>query len=325
LLDIAKIETNTVELEHIPFDLTDLLRAALQVFTVKAEEKGIELVLQSAPTLHAVYYGDPARIRQVVFNLLSNAIKFTEKGKVTLRLEAALRDSQMVDVTVSVKDSGIGIPTEKRGMIFETFTQADASTTRKFGGTGLGLAISRKLIERMGGKISVNSMEGKGSTFVVQLPLMICREAVTAESNLARLLPVHSEPADEKPSILLVEDHQPNILIATSYLDNIHCEYDVVSTGAEAVQKIKEKCYSLVLMDIQIPGMDGYEATQHIRTVEKEEARPPVPIIAMTAHALSGDRRKCLAAGMNDYISKPFDSEVLYRKIEQYLSLQPVD
>ncbi len=320
LLDLTKIETSSVEFERISFHLPELLRETFHIMELKAKEKGLALSLDIDPKLHPIYYGDPMRIRQIVLNLLSNAVKFTESGKIILRMRGLQRGNDRMDIIISVSDTGIGIPREKHECVFENFVQADASTTRKFGGTGLGLAISKKLTEQMHGKISVDSAPGKGSTFTVRLPLIISL-APAAKLSISPQpeLSVESLVTDKKPHILLVEDNPSNALIATTYLDVMHCTYDTAACGAEALQKFKEKSYSLILMDIQMHDMDGYEVASTIRTLEKEKALPATPIIAITAHTLRDDRQKCLSAGMNDYITKPLLPEELQRKIKKFL------
>jgi PAS domain S-box-containing protein len=322
VLDIAKIETCVLELEHIPFDLPKLVSDALHMMHIKAQEKGLELVMENQLNLHPTYYGDPSRIRQIVLNLLGNALKFTEKGKITLRLNGRPRNQELMDIMITVKDSGIGIPAKKRDDIFENFTQADASITRKFGGTGLGLAICKKLVERMGGTISVNSMEGKGSTFVIHLPLAISEEVTRPEGKHKEASSTVIPMTQRKPHILLVEDYQANIIIAETYLESLNCTCDIASSGMEAIRKLEKNRYDLILMDVQMHDMDGYETTKYIRKMEQRNGQSSIPIIAVTAHALTGDKEKCLAAGMNDYISKPFSPKELARKLECYLKLK---
>lgn len=298
LLDIAKIENNSVELENIPFNIISLLQEAADVSRVKADEKGLTLELQDEVTNGEWYLGDPMRINQIVLNLLSNAIKFTDSGSIILRSETWPNDLGTPDLAISVIDNGIGIPLEKQKDIFDMFTQADASITRRFGGTGLGLAICRKLAERMGGRIDLSSLPGKGSTFTLIVPL----EA----ANIANTYAAPAEDTKEHPPagrygrILLVEDHHPNILIASTLLEGFGYRYDIAYNGEQALECLSRNTYSLVLMDVQMPGMDGFETTRILRSRESQGKR--IPIIAMTAHALSGDRKRCLQAGMDDYI-----------------------
>jgi PAS domain S-box-containing protein len=319
LLDIAKIEANSIEFEHLSFDLSALLKEVMSILAVKAQEKGLELI-EDNHLRHHLYWGDAMRIRQIIVNLLGNAIKFTHKGEVVLRVEAVSAEEDWANILLSVSDTGIGIPRDKQVLIFDTFTQADASMTRRYGGSGLGLAICKQLAEHMGGSIQVTSIEGIGSTFTLQLPLRISHEKIKPNDGESEA-PLHSLPASSahKPCILLVEDYATNVLIATAFLDDFSYGYDIASNGEQAVQLAGKNRYDLILMDVQMQGVDGYEATRQIRQIEKQQKRPPTPIIAMTAHALCGDKEKCLQAGMSDYISKPFNPEELRTKLDQYL------
>ncbi|MBV8939420.1 MAG: response regulator [Alphaproteobacteria bacterium] len=313
VLDITKIEAGIIELEHIPFHFPDLLGEATSIVKTKAKEKGLELAIDIDSGLHPAYYGDPLRIRQIVLNLLSNAIKFTQKGRVALRVRGTFENNERMNVVIDVSDTGIGIPKEKQAEIFNVFTQAESSTARKFGGSGLGLAICKKLAERMQGTISVDSAPGRGSTFTLRMPLKINPNLAKPKKSL-EVRPVKGEILH----ILLVEDNPTNTLIATTYLDELHCTYDTASSGEEALRKFKENRYSFILMDVQMQNMDGYEATRRIRLMEKQKALPETPIIALTAHALQGDKKKCLAAGMNDYLTKPLRFEEISEKLEEY-------
>ncbi len=311
LLDIARIEACGLELERISFDLPALLKDVLNMFSVKASERNLALV-EDNQLKHDLYWGDGLRICQVVTNLLNNAIKFTHCGEVVLRAEAMLQEKDWVTLVLSVSDTGIGIPRTKQTIVFQAFTQADAFMTRRYGGSGLGLAICKQLVEHMGGTVQLTSVESVGSTFTVQLPLQLSYE--TAQPSADNMWGGKSSAAPDKdirPRILLVEDYAPNVLIATTFLESFSYAYDVASDSKQAVQLTSEYRYSVILMDIQMQGMDGYEATGHIRRMEKRRKLPPVPIIAMTAHALSGDKERCLKAGMTDYISKPFDPQEL--------------
>ena len=310
LLDISKLENTQVQLENMPFDLNKILREIKDINAVRAEEKGITLSLQSLNPCVESLMGDALRLEQILMNIVGNAVKFTEKGGVTIIHDCQKHAaSGMMDITISVIDTGIGIAEEKREQIFHKFIQADSSTTRKYGGTGLGLSISKTLIEAMHGKLWVEAAPKGGSKFILQLTLPI---ASLPES--LPLLPINvPEPETKTPSkhLLLVEDHKDNILVMTSFLDKMEHTYELAKTGREAVAKWKAGKFDAVLMDIQMPEMDGLKATQHIREHEKETNCPPIPIIGITAHALTGDRERCIAAGMNDYIAKPFEPEKL--------------
>lgn len=317
LLDISKIESNRLQIEHIPFKLSEVINEVFSVLSVKAEEKHIALHCDYSPTNEEHFLGDPLRIRQILINLVSNAIKFTNEGGVNVTVDSYLLDKGKTEFRIRVADTGIGIPKEKIDSIFDKFIQADTSITRKYGGTGLGLAISKNLAEMMGGTICAESEYGSGAIFTLQLPL----EQVSDPKMILETEKSFSGKKDKATApqrILLVEDYKPNVLVAQSILEELGYEVEVASSGKEAITLITEKRghYYAVLMDIQMPDMDGYEATYFVREEEKAKGLPALPIIAMTAHALLGDKEKCLSAGMNDYISKPFQPE----ELEQALS-----
>lgn len=320
LLDISKIESNSVKVEQIPFTLSEIINEVLSVLSVRAEEKNIAMDSDCAPVDETPVIGDPLRIRQILMNLVSNAIKFTEHGRVSISLKAIREKEDAIDILLTVTDTGIGIPHDKLEAIFDKFSQADTSITRKYGGTGLGLAISRSLAEMMGGRLSVKSDYGNGAEFTLHLPLRKASSDVRIASSSAK-----SVNKGQKPNalrILLVEDYKPNILVAQSMLENLGYEVDVAMNGKEALEKIQKNrdSYAAVLMDIQMPQMDGFEATYFIREEEKEKNLIPLPVIAITAHALRGDREKCLSAGMNDYIAKPFEMSELKSVLEHIFS-----
>ncbi len=315
LLDIAKIEARTVELENIPFNLTQLTQEIISMMSVKAREKGLYFTASAECVENRVFLGDPARLRQIIMNLCSNAVKFTHEGGVNLKIhdgpwpEKAGKEK----ICIIVEDTGIGIPENKLDTIFEKFMQADNSINRKYGGTGLGLAITRTLVETMDGSIEVESEEGKGTTFTVCLPL----EAADAEkpAEPAEAMAQAQEGSQGLQRILLVEDYAPNVLVAGTFLEQFGFSYDVASNGIEAVERVRSGSYAAVLMDVQMHGMNGLEATQLIRENEAATGRSRIPIIGMTAHALSGDRERCLASGMDDYIAKPFNPDELQGKL----------
>jgi len=461
ILDLSKIEAGQLVLEHISFNLQELAEQALEIYALKTDEKGIELACNIEPDVPDTVIGDPSRLRQIILNLIGNAIKFTEAGEIVLRIRRDPEDDQGQRLIFSVRDTGIGIPAEKRHAIFASFTQVDSSTTRKYGGTGLGLTISRKLSELMGGRIWVDSVEGEGSTFsfTANLPaatveavpsvargpvvlkglrilvvddnetnrlilhqilatrgalvseavdgeeglaacrqarhagqpydlvLMDCRmpgmdgfqvaEAIKADggnintvmmltssnlsSHLARSreigmaaylvkpikqaellaaidealarnearpsVPVEEEGSPEtgeggqarRHRLLLVEDMADNRLLIKAYLKSSPYLLDEVENGEQAVARFKEQEYDLVLMDVQMPVMDGYTATREIRAWERRRQRPSVPIIALTAHAIREDRDKSIAAGCTDHLTKPIKKATLLQALEQYL------
>lgn len=318
LLDISKIEARTVELEKIPFKLSDLLNEIAEILSVQAKEKNIQLIMNDNIDERVIFSGDPTRIRQIFMNLCGNAIKFTNQGSVTIKVSDQEQNSQGKKLVVfEVKDTGIGIPEEKLLNIFEKFIQADNSITRKFGGSGLGLAITKTLIEIMGGTIEVESVVGEGSTFRVSLPLNVSKTKIPANDA-----PQYESKTPEALNknlgrILLVEDYSPNVLVAGRFLEEFGYIYDVASDGRQAIQRFKDQKYAAVLMDVQMPEMNGFEATKFIRKLESDNNE--TPIIGMTAHALKGDKERCLEAGMNDYICKPFNSEELRLKLEAYV------
>jgi PAS domain S-box-containing protein len=314
LLDIARIEAGSVELNHAPFDLAALINEVTTILAVRASEKGIELTSDTEGLAGQVFAGDAARLRQVILNLCSNAVKFTEAGFVRI---AAERRSNGVAITVH--DTGIGIAPDKLGTIFDKFVQADTSINRRYGGTGLGLTIARTIVEAMGGAISVESEVGSGSVFQVVLPL---HKAGTPDVN-------HDGPATDNLSatgrgrVLLVEDNDANILVAQTILEQAGYEVDIARNGIEAFEQAQASGYVAVLMDVQMPGMSGFEATRLIREHERATHCAPVQIIGMTAHAFAGDRDQCLSSGMNDYLAKPVNPTALCEAIARAASLAP--
>ncbi len=322
VLDIAKLESRQIELEEVPFTFSEVISEIISILAVKAKEKNIELINDQHCDMHTRLIGDPLRLRQILMNLIGNAIKFTEKGSVTVRshCEKHERENRM-DVIIEVIDTGIGIAQEQREHIFNKFTQADSSITRKYGGTGLGLSISKSLIELMSGTITVEGAPGEGSTFRITVSLPIAENSALKNQVTSNYLRPASEEEEAKNKhfrILLVEDYQANVLVATSLLDAFGYPYDLAQTGKEALQKLSDAHFDLVLMDVQMPVMDGFQATRLIREHEKQTGNTPIPIIGMTAHALTGDREKCLRAGMDEYISKPFQPEELKELLDSF-------
>ena len=272
------------------------------------------MVYEIAPNVPNDLVGDPTRLRQVLLNLLGNAIKFTQSGEVTLRVALDGDPSVPTALRFTVSDTGIGIPGEKLGRVFERFTQADSSTTRRFGGSGLGLTISKRLVELMGGRIWVESEVGKGSVFAFAVPFEI-----SVTTNRPTAAPVGMDPELPLPAlrILLAEDSPDNCTITMAYLEDTPYQVEIAETGAIACDKFKVGHYDLVLMDRQMPVMDGLTATRTIRAWEQANGRPPTPIIALTASALKGDREKCLAAGCTAFLTKPIKQEVLLQAIKE--------
>ncbi len=314
MLDIAKIEDNMIELERAPFSLREIVERVVGMMAVRAAEKRIDLSVEYAPDLADGLIGDALRIQQVLTNLVSNAIKFTDQGGVTLALSQRPGEGNgTVRLSMQVRDTGVGIPRDKFYAIFEKFTQADASITRRFGGTGLGLTICKALTERMGGHVHVASEEGQGAAFTVHLPLPVQVQPIAAKASD---MPGETQSLPRPARcVLLVEDYEANILVATTLLETFGYAYEVARNGFEALEMVTRQPFDLILMDVQMQEMDGLEATRRIRAMEVERGKPRTPIFAMTAHALMGDREKCLQAGMDDYLSKPFNPTELQAKL----------
>jgi len=317
ILDFSKIEAGKMKIEQIPFDLNATVNSLLAINQIKAEEKGIKLEC-SMPEVDHLLIGDPTRLQQILTNLIGNGIKFTDTGGVRLEIICQSRDTSKITLLFSVIDSGIGIPPEQQTAIFEAFTQADGSVTRNFGGTGLGLSISNQLIRLMGGHpLQIESTPGKGSRFFFELTFSLGTADVCE-------IPEKEALQDMKKSrhyhILLVEDNQVNITLASCMLNKLGHTVKVAKNGELGVKAAFAEPFDLIFMDMQMPVMDGITATREIRKKEQEENRPMVPIVAMTANAMKGDRERCLEAGMNDYISKPVSGKALVEVIDRVLS-----
>ncbi len=305
ILDFSKIEAGKLSLEKVPFDLRHKLGKTLTALRLRAQRKGIQLLDEVDPDVPSAIVGDPLRLNQIVINFVDNAIKFTEKGHVALR--ARLRETSATDLVIEfcIEDTGIGIAKEKQGVIFDAFEQADGSTTRTYGGTGLGLAISSSLIRQMGGAVTVESEPGKGSTFRFtakfgrNVPQEMPKENTRAAAHTERSL-----------RILVAEDNDINQAVAAGILRKPRNQVETASNGREAIEKFQRQQFDLIFMDVQMPECDGFQATARIRALEKPTGWH-TPIIAMTAHAMAGDRERCLAAGMDDYITKPIRKDDL--------------
>ena len=319
LLDVDKIESEVIELESVPFNLTSLLEQVISVMSVRAQEKGIGLNVRYEAGLCKTFLGDCGRIRQILLNLVGNAVKFTDQGSVSVCLANVGKENGKQHLTVSVRDTGIGIPDDKISEIFGKFIQADSSITRRYGGTGLGLAISKSLAEQMDGSITVTSEVGVGSTFVLHFSLPVTISENSNRPQQENIINLDQQTNAKKLPILLVEDYEPNVLVATIMLDGFGYRYEVAHNGQEAIDKYSPDKYSLILLDVQMPLMDGYEVARHIRGFEQPQGSSHVSIIAMTAHALKGDREKCVAAGMDDYIPKPFNPHQLQAMLIKHL------
>ena len=352
ILDFSKIEAGKLALEMVDFDLRGLLDDCTALLAPRAREKGVEFICVAAPDVPAWLTGDPGRLRQVLLNLAGNAVKFTSQGEISVRASleptpahpvprsAGLRPGSAagsaglrpgadepaaagpeagapagVVLRFSIKDTGIGIPAAKQALLFQKFSQVDTSTTRRYGGTGLGLAIAKELVTRMGGEIGVVSEEGRGAEFWFTVRLTPPRTAVPAASPPATPLAL----CRGRGRILLAEDNPTNTEVARGILEKMGLPGDAVPNGADALRALASASYDVVLMDVQMPVMDGFEATHRIRQAEGAVLNPNLPIIAMTAHAMPGDRERCLAAGMNDYVQKPVSPEALATVLNRWL------
>lgn len=311
ILDFSRIERTSLELEHIDFNLGELIASSVQSFQHSAQQRNLALHLHLPPGMDRLQViGDPTRIRQILLNLVGNALKFTERGEVEIEARWQMLDRQLLWLTCAVRDTGIGIDSDRLETMFVAFQQADSSISRRYGGTGLGLSIARTLAERMGGKLRGESREGMGSTFTLEVPLML------SSKPAARLLG-HEHDAllgGDGQRFLLVEDNPVNQSVIEAMLRSLGFEVSVALDGAQAVEMAGQQSFAAILMDCRLPQMDGYEATRRIR-----QHGAQLPIIALTANALQGDRERCLAAGMNDYLSKPFKRTDLQRILQRWL------
>ena len=316
ILDLSKIEAGMMSLEETRFSLHSLLSSVGAMFGEKLKEKKLAFGITIDPSVPDILSGDAVRLTQILVNLISNAVKFTEQGNVSVEIKQLHQTEEQVRLQILISDTGIGISKEKQKAIFERFQQADTETTRRFGGTGLGLAIVKQLVSLQHGTIDLRSEQGKGSTFIIELDYKIpdinqlYAAALSAQEEAVPL---------QKISVLIAEDNVMNQQLISHLMKSWGIDYVLVSNGSEAVEELKQRSYSIVLMDIQMPGMDGYTATEVIRN----ELNLNIPIIAMTAHAMAGEREHCLQLGMNDYVSKPIKETVLYNMIGRHAQNLP--
>ena len=311
ILDFSRIERSALELEHIAFNLAELIGSCAQAFQHNASQRGLRLDLQIPADMQALQVkGDPTRIRQILVNLIGNALKFTEQGSVGIEPHWQALDDDVLWFTCTVRDSGIGISSERLELMFDAFQQADSSISRRYGGTGLGLPIARTLAERMGGTLHARSEEGRGSVFTLEIPL-----ALHHPTQAAVLAPPPSGHGEGR-KVLLVEDNPVNQTVIDAMLRGLGFDVSLATDGAQAIDCARNGLFAAILMDCRLPIVDGYEATRQIRQLP-EYAQ--VPIIALTANALQGDRESCLRAGMNDYLSKPFKRMDLQQILQQWL------
>ena len=306
ILDLAKVDAGKMTFEQVPFKLASSISAMLHIFETKIQEKNLELVKEFDKRIPEVLLGDPVRLHQIILNLVSNAVKFTTKGKITASVLLLSEDAHQVTIEFSIADTGIGISENKIEKIFENFQQASSSTARLFGGTGLGLAIAKQLVEQQGGSIQVISKVDEGSTFSFTLSLQKTSAEAEEEEGIPEL-----DTVRKNIKILVVEDMALNQLLMKTLLDDFGFERDIAENGKIAIEKLTTKSYDIILMDLQMPEMNGFEATEYIRKTMNSN----IPIIALTADVTTVDLAKCKAVGMNDYIAKPVDERILYNKI----------
>lgn len=339
ILDFSKIESGKIELVDRPFDFITCVNDVVALLTPSCARKQIELAIDVEPGLPSFYIGDGGRIRQILTNVIGNSVKFTEKGGVTVCLKRQTSDER-TDIRIEVVDTGVGIPANKIDEVFEKFSQVDNTSARRHEGTGLGLAICKSLIERMGGRIGVTSTFGVGSTFWIALPLPVHHEVEaprTASADPA--VPQHvAQPSGDSAGgaadllaptstggnkVLLVDDSIVNQEVARDFLEGMGCSVQVAKNGQEAVTAIDSETFDIVLMDCQMPVMDGFQATRVIREKETTAKVRRIPIIALTANAFESDREKCMAAGMTDFLTKPFMPDQFEATVRRWLSAHP--
>ncbi len=319
ILDLSKIEAGMMRIESAPFSIRSLLDSVRVMFDSKATEKKLILQTKVDESIPDILTGDATRLTQILVNLIGNAMKFTERGNITVHISNEGRDAKTIRTGITVSDTGIGIPKDKQKAIFNRFQQADDSVTRNFGGTGLGLSIVNELITLQHGTIKVESEPGKGTAFILMIPYIIAENQEEAKGTPTETAEYAMHPHFNNKRLLVAEDNEINQSLIRYLFRDWQLDYDLAQNGKEAVAMISRNKYDLVLMDIQMPEMDGYTATQEIRNTLKINT----PIIAMTAHALAGEKEKCLSYGMNEYISKPIREAQLYTLIAAFTNIRP--
>jgi signal transduction histidine kinase/ActR/RegA family two-component response regulator len=330
ILDFAKLDAQKVRLTASQFDPRDTIVTACESFHAAALQKSIQIRgdISGIPYEIKSLITDEGKLRQVLLNLISNAIKFTQQGEVVVSASIAAIDSERANLTIDVSDTGMGIPESAMDRLYQPFYQVESGNARTHGGTGLGLAICKQIVEQMGGQISTRSVVGVGTTFEIQLEVPYSKaQPSKLDSDAAEMMFRDSVPPQDQAwqlsgEVLLVEDNEVNAFIASMTLESLGVSCQQARNGAVAVQMFKEQAFDVVLMDCEMPIMDGYEAVSHIRAIEAEDtARPRTPIVALTAHALSGDREACLERGMDDYLTKPFDRHSLALILSKWLPI----
>ncbi|MGM0509474.1 MAG: FIST N-terminal domain-containing protein [Fusobacteriota bacterium] len=316
ILDFSKIEAGKMEIEEIDFNLNEIFDNLLSIFLKSAEDKGLKLKVDFGDKVPTYIKGDPTRLRQILINLMGNAIKFTEKGEILVKAEAIKKEEEIIWIRFSVMDTGIGIKESKKGKIFTSFSQADNSTTRKFGGTGLGLAICKKIVELLDGNIGVKSEYEKGSTFFFELPYKVGKSNEIKEKGTGEKF-LKKEKTGKR--VLLVDDNEVNREVGYEMLLNEGVEATIVEGGHKALKILEDNNFDLIFMDVEMPIMNGFEVAKKIKQMDN---RKEIPIVAMTAHASQEDRQTCLEKGMDDYISKPISSKKVSKILRKYLDLK---
>ena len=314
ILDISKLEAGKLNIESRSFDLTATIASVLEIFSGKAAEKGLNLDFEIDRSIPTAISGDAARLNQILYNLIANAIKFTKEGQVRLEVKVKSEDESNVEIEFRVQDTGIGIVRSKLEYIFEAFAQAKSTTSRKYGGTGLGLTIVRRLVELQKGTISIESEPGRGSEFILIIPYKKVKSQNQGNEAVSEAGNGHSLDQLKGLQVLLAEDNPVNQLVTKDLLHSVGVEVQSANNGIEAIRSLEGAEFDVVLMDIQMPVMDGYQAMKHMRT-EMNGKNRTVPILALTAHATDGEREKCTKVGANDYLSKPFNPQDLFTKI----------
>jgi signal transduction histidine kinase/CheY-like chemotaxis protein len=310
ILDLAKVDSGKMFFEKTPFKMAESITTTLQLFEIKTQENNTELIVEYDQKIPEVLLGDPVRLRQIILNLMSNAVKFTSGGKINASVRLLKEDKEAVTLEFAIADTGIGIPSAQIATIFENFQQASTGTSKMYGGTGLGLAIAKQLVESQGGSIAVKSKIGEGSTFSFIMSFQKTNDGMKENSEVQNT-PSKSEAEPKNIKVLVTEDIALNQLLVKTLLDDFGFEHDIASNGKIAIEKLQNNDYDIILMDLQMPEMDGVEATDYIRNSMKLN----IPIIALTANVTTADLEKCKAVGMNDYISKPVEEKILYQKI----------